>query len=129
MKVEVAGTRKAEHGTWEQEGGAMTGPFSMMVYPGCRGCSYLAPAGNCQGAANRPRNCREGEPPFCHSTGRPGKEIAGNNAELMDLTCGSCTEFSHNGGRCQGQAIRLGTENITAFPLCREAAKAVPGSR
>jgi len=102
---------------------------SMTLYAGCRGCTYLAPAGNCQGAANRPRNCREGEPPFCHSTGRPGKEIAGNNAELMDLTCGSCTEFSHNGGRCQGQAIRLGTENITVFPLCREAAKAVPGSR
>jgi hypothetical protein len=95
------------------------------TYAGCRGCTYLAPTGNCLGVAATPRSCRDGEPPFCHSTGRPGMSIAGNNAELMELTCGACAERPS----CPGQAVRIGTENVTAFPPCLKIAAGPTQSR
>jgi hypothetical protein len=99
-----------------------------VTYAGCRGCTYLAPKGNCLGAATTPRNCHDGEGPFCHSASRPGMIHAADNAEKLAVTCETCAEFrkATPAGECPGQAVRLGTQNVTAFPPCL---KEVAGSQ
>ena len=100
----------------------------------CRSCTYLAPSGTCLGGSGQltmdngqraksqavncqlsPVNCQL---PMCHSACRPGMKKAADNGEIMEITCAACADFSRNGGECLGQAVRLGTENVTAFPPC-----------
>lgn len=88
----------------------------------CTGCGYLPASGSCPIA---PRDGREprssADLPMCHTAARAGMLRAADAAEIMEMTCGQCQERERRGdaaGGCLGQAIKLGTENVTAFPEC-----------